>query len=146
MLYTSYLLHYDVKETDFGASATFGNKMAILAGDFLLARSSLALSELRSAECIELMATCIANLAEGEFMQLQSPDEKEPDEKKAFDYYMDKIYLKTGSLIAQSCKASAVLSGCTTDISNSAYAYGRHLGIAFQVANIKRERETGLLM
>ncbi|KAI7900035.1 isoprenoid synthase domain-containing protein [Cokeromyces recurvatus] len=67
----------------------FGNKMAILAGDFLLARASLALSTLRNAECIDL--------------------------------------------IAQSCKASSVLAGCTSDIHQIAYTYGKHFGIALQL-------------
>jgi hexaprenyl-diphosphate synthase len=134
MIYTASLLHYDVIDTaEQVTNPGFGNKLAVLAGDFLLARASLALAQLKKAECIELMATCIANLVEGEFMQLQDPHEKNPDEKKAFDYYLEKIYMKTGSLIAQSCKASSVLAGCSSDVAKIAYDYGRHLGIAFQV-------------
>lgn len=134
MIYTSSLLHYDV--IDNGEQVTnpgFGNKMAVLAGDFLLARASLALAQLRKAECIELIATCIANLVEGEFMQLHDLNEKNPDKQKVLDYYLEKVYLKTGSLIAQSCKASSVLGGCSSDIAKITYDYGRNLGIAFQV-------------
>jgi hexaprenyl-diphosphate synthase len=138
MIYTASLLHYDVVDTaEQVTNPGFGNKLAVLAGDFLLARASLALAQLKKAECIELMATCIANLVEGEFMQLQDPQEKNPDEKKAFDYYLEKVYLKTGSLIAQSCKASSVLAGCSSDINKITYDYGRHMGIAFQVGTKK---------
>ncbi|GAA5804957.1 solanesyl pyrophosphate synthase [Helicostylum pulchrum] len=134
MIYTSTLLHYDIIDNNTEVvNPGFGNKLAVLAGDFLLARASLALAQLRKAECIELIATCIADIVEGEFMQLQNPREKNPDEKKAFDYYMEKAYMKSGSLIAQSCKASAVLGGCSREVTQSTYEYGKHLGIAFQL-------------
>ncbi|KAI3478415.1 hypothetical protein L1887_59622 [Cichorium endivia] len=45
---------------------------AILGGDFLLGRASVALARLRDAEVVELLATVIANLVEGEVMQLKS--------------------------------------------------------------------------
>ena len=50
-----------------------------------------------------------------------------------FDYYMDKTYLKTASLIAKSCEASAVLGGCDSKIVEAAHLYGKNLGLAFQV-------------
>ena len=50
------------------ANTLFGNKMAVLAGDFLLGRASVALARLRDPEVTELLATVIANLVEGEFM------------------------------------------------------------------------------
>lgn len=106
--------------------------MAVLGGDFLLARASLTLARLRNAECMEIMATCIANLVEGEFMQLKNTSDPEED-KSTFDHYMDKTYMKTGSLIAQSCKAAAVLGGCNDQVKSLAFDFGRHLGLAFQV-------------
>ncbi|KAF7727343.1 coq1 putative hexaprenyl diphosphate synthase [Apophysomyces ossiformis] len=143
MIHTASLLHDDVIDASEtrrnlpSANASFGNKMAILGGDFLLARASLALARLRNAECIELMATCIANLVEGEFMQLKNTLDKNGDKMKqtTFDYYMEKTYMKTGSLIAQSCKASAVLGGATTDVTSIAYDFGRNLGLAFQLVD-----------
>ncbi|KAI8388373.1 isoprenoid synthase domain-containing protein [Radiomyces spectabilis] len=135
MIHTASLLHDDIidsaeKRRISSATTVFGNKMAVLAGDFLLARASLALAQLRNAECIELMATCIANSVEGEFMQLQNTREESMTD---LDYYMETTYNKTGSLIAQSCKSAAVLSGCPTDFTNAAYRYGRNLGIALQL-------------
>jgi hexaprenyl-diphosphate synthase len=144
MIHTASLLHDDVIDESESrrnipsANASFGNKMAILGGDFLLARSSLALARLRNAECIELMATCIANLVEGEFMQLkntQSDAETVGPSSSTFGYYLEKTYMKTGSLIAQSCKSSAVLGGCTKEVCNVAFDYGKNLGLAFQVCH-----------
>ncbi|GMM32499.1 trans-hexaprenyltranstransferase [Martiniozyma asiatica (nom. inval.)] len=86
MIHTASLLHDDV--IDFADSrrgrdsgnVAFTNKMAILAGDFLLGRASVALGRLRNPEVVELMSTAIANLVEGEFMQLKNtvfqPDQK----------------------------------------------------------------------
>jgi hexaprenyl-diphosphate synthase len=141
MIHTASLLHDDVIDASMtrrnlpSANASFGNKMAVLGGDFLLARASLALARLRNAECIELMATCIANLVEGEFMQLRNTKESHGQEKKlsTFDHYMEKTYMKTGSLIAQSCKASAVLGGSTKEVATIAFDFGKNLGLAFQV-------------
>ncbi|KAG2230361.1 solanesyl pyrophosphate synthase [Thamnidium elegans] len=143
MIHTASLLHDDVIDASMtrrnlpSANASFGNKMAVLGGDFLLARASLALARLRNAECIELMATCIANLVEGEFMQLKNTKEEAGKVKKlsTFDHYMDKTYMKTGSLIAQSCKASAVLGGSTGEVADIAYDFGKNLGLAFQLVD-----------
>ncbi|KAL0083702.1 Solanesyl pyrophosphate synthase [Phycomyces blakesleeanus] len=143
MIHTASLLHDDVIDASEtrrnlpSANASFGNKMAVLGGDFLLARASIALARLRNAECTELMATCIANLVEGEFMQLKNTQDGktagEKGKRNTFDYYMEKTYMKTGSLIAQSCKASAVLGGSTHEVSDIVYNFGRHLGLAFQL-------------
>ena len=139
MIHTASLLHDDVIDASAtrrnlpSANASFGNKMAVLAGDFLLARASLALARLRNSECIESMATCLANLVEGEFMQLKNTRDKDVKAKTTFDYYIEKTYMKTGSLIAQSCKSSAVLGNCTSEVNDIAFQFGRNLGLAFQV-------------
>ncbi|KAJ2257237.1 coq1 putative hexaprenyl diphosphate synthase [Coemansia sp. RSA 455] len=143
MIHTSSLLHDDVidhAETRRGLPAiqkTFGNKMAIFAGDFLLARASMALARLRDPEVIEIMASVLSDLVDGEFKQLKNLEDDDapmaqPDEN-AFNYYLEKTYLKTGSLIAKSCRSSAILSNSTDDIVEAAYIYGRNLGIAFQL-------------
>ncbi|QPG74058.1 hypothetical protein FOA43_001379 [Brettanomyces nanus] len=78
IIHTSSLLHDDVidiadsRRGRPSGNIAFTNKMSILAGDFLLARASVALSRLRNNEVTELMSTAIANLVEGEFMQLKN--------------------------------------------------------------------------
>ncbi|KAJ3304119.1 coq1 putative hexaprenyl diphosphate synthase [Kappamyces sp. JEL0829] len=153
MIHTASLLHDDVidlaltRRAQNSANKEFGNKMAILAGDFLLARASLALSRLRNVEVVELLSTVIANLVEGEFMQLRnssgtfashlppaytpSPIESDP----RFNYYLQKTYLKTASLIAKSCHASTLLSHCPPAVQQASYNYGRNLGMAFQLVD-----------
>ncbi|KAK9369620.1 isoprenoid synthase domain-containing protein [Lipomyces kononenkoae] len=145
MIHAASLLHDDVideaelRRGNLSGNSAFGNKMAILAGDFLLARASVALARLRNAEVTELISTVIANLVEGEVMQLKNTAPEDAVTGVAtpatFDYYLEKTYLKTASLISKSCRSAAVLAGARDDIIESAYQYGRNLGIGFQLVD-----------
>ncbi len=144
LIHTASLLHDDVidhSESRRGAPSAnleFGNKMAVLAGDFLLGRASVALARLRNAEVVELLATVIANLVEGEFMQLKNTasDEAKPVWSEAtLQYYLQKTYLKTASLISKSCRAAALLGGRDSATVEAAYGYGKNLGLAFQLVD-----------
>ncbi|CAK7565689.1 MAG: coq1 putative hexaprenyl diphosphate synthase [Sporothrix epigloea] len=144
LIHTASLLHDDVidhSESRRGAPSAnleFGNKMAVLAGDFLLGRASVALARLRNAEVVELLATVIANLVEGEFMQLKNTasDEKYPVwSEETLQYYLQKTYLKTASLISKSCRAAALLGSADNATVEAAYSYGKNLGLAFQLVD-----------
>ncbi|KAJ9145335.1 Polyprenyl synthetase [Pleurostoma richardsiae] len=144
LIHTASLLHDDVIDHSVSrrgapsANLEFGNKMAVLAGDFLLGRASVALARLRNAEVVELLATVIANLVEGEFMQLKNTarDERNPAwTEDTLAYYLQKTYLKTASLISKSCRAAALLGGADAQTVDAAYAYGKNLGLAFQLVD-----------
>jgi len=144
LIHTASLLHDDVidnsdsRRSSPSANLSFGNKMAVLAGDFLLGRASVALARLGDAEVIELLATVIANLVEGEFMQLKNTAQDEVNPvwtEETITYYLQKTYLKTASLISKSCRATALLGQCSPDVVEAAYAYGRNLGLAFQLVD-----------
>lgn len=108
MIHTASLLHDDVvDEADTrrgvpSVNKVFGGKMAVLAGDFLLARSSVALARLRNLEAVELMSTVIEHLVKGEIMQMKNADNR--DDISPFEYYLRKNYYKTGSLMANGCR------------------------------------------
>ncbi|KAI8912805.1 isoprenoid synthase domain-containing protein [Gorgonomyces haynaldii] len=137
MIHTASLLHDDVIDVSMTrrnaptANAEFGNKMAILAGDFLLARASVALARLRNVQVVELLATVISDLVEGEFMQLRNSAVQGStvnwSQKDRFEYYMEKTYLKTASLMAKSCQASVVLGSCNAQVEKAAYEFGKNL-------------------
>jgi hexaprenyl-diphosphate synthase len=144
LIHTASLLHDDVidhadsRRGSPSANLEFGNKMAVLAGDFLLSRASVALARLHDAEVTELLATVIANLVEGEFMQLKNTarDEKNPVwTEDTVTYYLQKTYLKSASLISKSCRAAALLGGSDVATVDSAYLYGKNLGLAFQLVD-----------
>ncbi|KAJ1679983.1 coq1 putative hexaprenyl diphosphate synthase [Spiromyces aspiralis] len=156
MVHTASLLHDDVVDksvTRRGQPAIqkeFGNKLAVLAGDFILSRSSLLLARLRDPNVIEVISSVISDLVEGEFKQLENTsDVPEPfgslqaatgagqdgPTEETFRYYLEKTYLKTGSLIAKSCQAAAMLGDCPREIIEAAYIFGRNVGIAFQLVD-----------
>lgn len=75
MIHVASLLHDDVlddaalRRSAESAPFKYGNKLSVLAGDFLLGRTSSVLSRLGESEVVELMASVISNLIEGEVMQ-----------------------------------------------------------------------------
>ncbi|EPT03469.1 hypothetical protein FOMPIDRAFT_1116165 [Fomitopsis schrenkii] len=158
MIHVASLLHDDVIDKSPlrrgvpSAPAAFGNKLSVLAGDFLLGRTSAALSRLGDNEVVELIASVIANLVEGEILQLKSVHGEELGLKGApsasqeyFSLYLQKTYMKTASLMAKGVRAAAVLGGCREGEvwKEVAYAYGRNLGIAFQLVDDILDYESG---
>jgi geranyl diphosphate synthase len=106
-----------------------GNKLAILAGDFLLARASVTLASLRNTEVIELLSRVLEHLVAGEVMQMTA----NPESLSSMDHYVKKSFYKTASLIANSSKAIALLGGHGEESAQLAYEYGQKLGIGFPI-------------
>ncbi|XP_022865006.1 solanesyl diphosphate synthase 3, chloroplastic/mitochondrial-like, partial [Olea europaea var. sylvestris] len=75
------------------------------------------------------MATAVQHLVNGETMQMTTT----VDQRYNMEYYMQKTYYKTASLISNSCKAIALLAGQTAEVSILAYEYGKNLGLAYQL-------------
>ncbi|MBA0790551.1 hypothetical protein Gohar_015193 [Gossypium harknessii] len=135
MIHVASLLHDDVlddADTRRGVgslNAVMGNKLAVLAGDFLLSRACLTLASLKNTEVVTLIATVVENLVTGETMQLTTASNK----RFSMEYYMQKTYNKTASLMSNSCKSVALLAGHTAEIAMLAFEYGKNLGLAFQL-------------
>ncbi|KAG9158478.1 hypothetical protein Leryth_016136 [Lithospermum erythrorhizon] len=129
------LLHDDVlddAETRRGVRSlnfAMGNKVAVLAGDFLLSRACVALASLKNTEVVSLLAKVVEHLVTGETMQMTTSREQ----RLSMEYYMEKTFYKTASLISNSCKAIAVLAGHTSEVAMLAFDYGKNLGLAFQL-------------
>ena len=165
MIHTASLLHDDVidlADTRRGVgsvNSVFGNQLAVLAGtccvcivratsvglatahshamlpgDFLLARACVSLARLRSVEVVELLASVIEHLVKGEVMQMSAALATK-DPAAVFEMYMSKTYYKTASLMANSCKASAMLACVPEDLQEAAFLYGKHVGLAFQLVD-----------
>lgn len=138
MIHTASLFHDDVidkadsRRGVESVNRAYGNKLAILAGDFLLARASVALARLRNVEVVEIVSTVIEHLVKGEVMQMRGGHLKDVT---ALEYYFHKNYYKTGSLMANSCKAAVVLAEHDEEVQKIAFAYGKHIGLAFQLVD-----------
>lgn len=135
MIHTASLVHDDVvdeSELRRGVPtvhSSFGNRIAVLAGDFLFAQSSWYLANLDNLEVVKLLSQVIMDLAEGEIQQGLNRFVA----TLSIDEYLEKSYYKTASLLANSAKAAATLSETSTALADNLFHYGRHIGLAFQV-------------
>lgn len=138
LIHVASLLHddvIDVADTRRGvksANALFGNQLSVLAGDFLLSRASVSLARLRNCDVVELLSTVIEHLVHGEVLQMTVDEDYSKDK---LEVYLQKTFLKTASLIANSCQAVALLSNCPKEVVKVAFEYGRHLGLAYQLVD-----------
>jgi all-trans-nonaprenyl-diphosphate synthase len=137
MIHTASLVHDDVvdeaetRRSIPTVNSSFGNRVAVLAGDFLFAQSSWYLANLDNLAVVKLLSEVIMDLAEGEIRQGLS--QFDPD--LSIEAYLEKSYYKTASLMANSSKAAGVLSGVSAELADRLYLYGRHLGLAFQIVD-----------
>jgi len=139
MIHVASLIHDDVldeADTRRGGDAVhklYSNKVAVLAGDFLLARASVLLARLNDVQVVEVMAMALDYLVQGEIVQAKSP----PEKLLELEHYIKKSYYKTASLIANSCKSAALLWGNDFDgeVAAAAEKYGYHMGLAFQIVD-----------
>ena len=113
MIHVASLIHDDVldeAEMRRGGQAVhtmYTNKVAVLAGDYLLAKASVLLARLQHFQVVEVMASALDALVQGEIMQARS----KKDDLLDMNYYLRKSYFKTASLISSSCRSSALLAG-----------------------------------
>ncbi|HEY9659279.1 MAG TPA: solanesyl diphosphate synthase [Allocoleopsis sp.] len=137
MIHTASLVHDDVideAELRRGVPtvhSSFGNRVAVLAGDFLFAQSSWYLANLDNLVVVKLLSQVIMDLAEGEIQQGLNRF----DTSLSIEAYLEKSYYKTASLIANSSKAVGVLSAVSPEMTEQLYQYGRHIGLAFQIVD-----------
>jgi geranylgeranyl pyrophosphate synthase len=137
MIHVASLIHDDVldeADTRRGGEAVhklYSNKVAVIAGDYLLARASVVLAKLDDKAVTEIMSTALESLVQGEIMQLRTAK----DELLDMVTYLRKSYHKTASLICDACISSAILGGHSydSDVARAAEAYGFHLGLAYQI-------------
>merc|ERR1712160_87724 len=109
----------------------YSNKVAVLAGDYLLARASVLLARLENTAVVQIMATALESLVSGEVMQLKSS----PESMLKMDSYLKKSYYKTASLICYACRSTALLGGHAygSAVATACEEFGFHLGLAFQI-------------
>ena len=108
-----------------------GNKLDVSAGDFLLSRASVVLASLKNTEVLELFSKLLEHLITGEIMQMTNTTEQ----SCSMEYYMQNTFYKTASLMANSCKAIALIAGQPVEVCMLAYDYGWNLGLAYQLVD-----------
>ena len=136
-IHTATLLHDDVvdgsdlrrgKRT---ANIIWGNPASVLVGDFLFSRSFELMVEDGSLKVLKILSNASAVIAEGEVNQLTAARRIDLGE----DRYLDIINAKTAALFAAACRISAVVAERPEGEEAALDAYGRNLGIAFQLVD-----------
>ena len=131
------LLHDDVvdgaslRRGQPSANARYGERMAVLVGDFMYARACQMLVDDGSIEILSLYAEALRQMTEGEVLQLSRSFDPDVSES----VYMDVIGRKTASLLAAAAESGAVLGGVTRAERNQVREYGWQLGLAFQLVD-----------
>ncbi|XP_053118357.1 all trans-polyprenyl-diphosphate synthase PDSS1 [Hemicordylus capensis] len=135
MIHTATLVHDDViddansRRGKLTVNQIWGERKAVLAGDFILSAASLALARIGNTTIVSVLTQVIEDLVRGEFLQLGSKE----NENERFAHYLEKTFKKTASLIANSCKAVSILACPDPKVHEIAYQYGKNVGIAFQL-------------
>lgn len=136
-IHTATLLHDDVvdgsdlrrgKKT---ANLIWGNSASVLVGDFLFSRAFELMVEDGSLKVLKILSRASAVIAEGEVNQLSAQRRVETSE----DQYLAIIGAKTAELFAAASKIAAVVAECDEATEAALDAYGRNLGIAFQLVD-----------
>ncbi len=120
----------DTRRAASSVNANWSNTLAILAGDFLLARASEVAAPL-GEDAVALLAHTYATLCEGQVAELQL----EGDMAHGADQYFHVIGSKTASLIRTSARLGAMAGGAGPDAVEAASDWAWEMGIVFQMTD-----------
>jgi len=135
LLHTATLVHDDVVDQAplrrgiASINAIWKNKIAVLVGDFLLARGLLLAVEHGEFDALRVTATAVRRMSEGELLQVQRWRKRNVDEGT----YLRIISDKTAALIAACCHIGAISAGADQSLQQRLATFGEHLGMAFQI-------------
>ena len=121
----------DIRHNIDTAHTIWGNKGAVLVGDFLYSRAFEIIVEINSPLVYETLAQTTNIIAQGEVMQLMNIGNIDISE----NLYMDIIFRKTSILFQASMKIGAILNKGTDKEIQSLAAFGLHFGNAYQMRN-----------
>jgi heptaprenyl diphosphate synthase len=109
-------------------NARWGNLVAIVAGDYLLARSAEIAASL-GAEIASLLARTLAALCQGQVAEVQAAFRTDRSE----DHYLETIAGKTAALMATSCRIGGLTAGLPGGEVEALTAFGERFGMLFQL-------------
>jgi octaprenyl-diphosphate synthase len=136
-MHTATLLHDDVvDESELrrgkkAARVLWGNEASVLVGDFLLGQAFKMMVEVGSLQCLDVMSSAAAIIAEGEVMQLSAAKDTATTE----DDYLAVIRAKTAALFAAACEVGPILADRPKAEIAACRGFGVNLGIAFQLVD-----------
>jgi geranylgeranyl pyrophosphate synthase len=112
-------------------AATLGDEPAIVIGDFYFARAYEHAARTGVPEVVDILARAVMAICAGEVRQQAIRYRYSTDQAE----YMRRIEAKTAMLLAACCDIGALLGGVAGEKRDALRAYGRELGLAFQIAD-----------
>jgi octaprenyl-diphosphate synthase len=135
LLHTATLVHDDVVDESYERRGTFSvnalwrNKLAVLVGDYILAKGLQLQLEHQKYNFLHLISRAVQDMAEGEILQMKKSRKLDIND----EVYFEIIRKKTASLIATSMAIGAASVTNNGDIVEKMYRIGQDVGIAFQI-------------
>ncbi|MBO6023266.1 MAG: polyprenyl synthetase family protein [Bacteroidales bacterium] len=151
MVHSATLIHDDVvdnadqRRDKASVKAQFGNLSAVLAGDYLLAKAILLISQPGDYAILQEMLHTAAAMSEGELMQGAvglsyhdsrndaNPHMRLPQCDSPTDNYLEIITRKTAMLMRSCCVAGALSVNATPEQVQHIADFGLNFGILFQL-------------
>lgn len=136
-IHTATLLHDDVVDESKlrrgkkPANLIWGNQATVLVGDFLFSRAFELMVESDSLKVLKILSNTSAVITEGEVLQLTTANDLSTTEEK----YLEVITAKTAVLFAAACEVAGVVAEQGEEVEQALDAYGKYLGIAFQLVD-----------
>ena len=137
LMHTTALIHDDVVDmaaTRRGkpaANLIWGNETSVLVGDYLFAQVFVTVAQPQFADLMPAIAQSTSQLCAGELLETQTRGLLTMKESQ----YLDIIALKTAALTECACRLGALSVGADESAVEAVAAYGRDLGMAFQIVD-----------
>jgi len=123
--------HASVRRGRSTVAGLWGNSRTVLLGDWLYTKSmQMALTE-NNLEVVRRLCDATVWMTEGELLALERLGAID----LTIDEYLDIIDRKTSRLFAAACSIPALIPPAVEDGDRALYAYGRDLGICFQLVD-----------
>lgn len=112
----------------------FGNKIAILSGDFLLANACNGLALLQNTKVVELLASALMDLVQGVYHENStSAKENYITDDIGISTWKEQTFLSHGALLAKSCQAAMELAKHDAEVQDMAFQYGKHMAMSHKI-------------
>lgn len=135
LLHTATLVHDDVVDDAekrrglASINAVWKNKVAVLMGDYILARGLLLSLAGRDYDLLHSSSEAVRRMSEGELLQIQKSRQMNTDEETYYRIIGD----KTASLLAACCEIGARSATDDETVITRMRDYGENIGMAFQI-------------
>lgn len=135
LLHTATLVHDDVVDESyqrrgfFSVNAIWKNKIAVLVGDFMLAKGLLWSIEHKDYDILNFISQSVKEMSEGEILQIEKTRKLDITEA----VYFEIIRKKTASLMATSAAVGTCSVTTDTEIIERMRLFGEYAGTAFQI-------------